>query len=63
VALQYTFPHGDGFPLGLVVLVREAAVGDVFPFGILFRVYFLQNGLYMLVVQLFPSQSGWIPAS
>jgi hypothetical protein len=43
-------------------LCAWAAVGDVFPFWELSGLYFLQDGPYVLVIQLFPSQSGWIPA-
>jgi hypothetical protein len=47
--------------LGPAGFVRGAAVGDVFPFWALSGLYFLQNGSYVLIVQLFCSQSSWIP--
>jgi hypothetical protein len=53
--------HSDGFPLKPVALVRGAAVGEAFPLWALSTLYFLQNGPYALVIQLFPSQSSWIP--
>jgi hypothetical protein len=37
-------------------------VGDVLLFWVLPGLYFLQNGPYVLVLQSFCSQSGWIPA-
>jgi hypothetical protein len=49
--------------LGLVALVRAAAVGDVFPFWALPGLYFLQNGPYVLAVQLLSSQSDRIPGT
>jgi hypothetical protein len=36
-------------------------VSDVFPFWALSSLSFLQNGPYVLVVQLFSTQSRWIP--
>jgi hypothetical protein len=49
--------------LGPVAFVCEAAVCDVFPFGTLSGIYFLQDGPYFLVVQLFRSESDWIPGA
>lgn len=46
----------------LVPFVRGTVVGDVFPFRSLSGLCLLQNGPYVQIVQLFPSQSGWIPA-
>jgi hypothetical protein len=48
--------------LGPVAFVCGVAFGDVFPFWALSGLYFLQNGLHVLVVQFLCSQSGWIPA-
>jgi hypothetical protein len=62
VELQYAFPHSEGFQLGSVASACLAVVDDVFPFWALSGV-FLQNGPYVMVVQLIRSQSGWIPAS
>jgi hypothetical protein len=53
VALQFAVAHSGGFPLGPVAFVHGAAVGDVFPFWAPSDFYFLQNGLYVLVVQSF----------
>jgi hypothetical protein len=62
VALYYPVPHSEGFPLGPVAFVREAAFGHVFPFWALSGLCFLQNGPFVLVAQLFCSQSRWISA-
>jgi hypothetical protein len=48
--------------LDAVASVRDAAVSDVFPFEAPSGLYFLQNEPYVLVVPLFRSQSGLIPA-
>jgi hypothetical protein len=63
VAFWYAIHHSKGFPLGPIAFVRGAAVGDVFPLWALAGLYFLQNGRYILVVQLFPFQSGRIQAN
>jgi hypothetical protein len=62
VVLWYAVHHSERFPLGPVSFVLGAMVSDVFPFWGLSGLCFLQNGFYVQVIQLFWSQSGWIPA-
>jgi hypothetical protein len=62
MALYYAIPYSKGFPLDPAAFVCAAAIGDVFPFWTLSQLYFLQNGPYVLVIQLFSSQTGWVPA-
>jgi hypothetical protein len=63
VVLWYAVLHSECFSLEPIAFLCGAAVGDIFTFWVLFSLlWFLQNGPYVLVVQLFPSQGGWIPA-
>lgn len=49
------FLKSEGFPLGLLCIVREATVGGVYPVRELSGPYFLRNGSCVVVVQ-FPPQ-------
>jgi hypothetical protein len=51
-----------GISIGPVAFLRGAAVGDVFLFWALSGLHFLQSGSYVLVIQLFCSQSDWTKA-